>query len=191
MRIGLLGGTFDPVHLGHLSLAEGAQRELRLDQVLWIPSNTPPHKSLPALSPAEDRASMVERAIAGHPGFYLSKVELDRAGPSYAIDTVRSLQAAFQGQAVEWYFLIGSDALEMLPCWKESQELMRRVQFAVVPRPGSGLPDPLPEGVVALGLKTPPICASQIRRRVHTGQSLRGFVPDAVAAYIQEKGLYR
>ena len=190
MRIGLFGGTFNPVHQGHLLLAEGAREQLLLDQLLWIPANAPPHKPLEGNATPEERCRMVELAIAGHPAFRLSRIELDRPAPSYTIETVRQLQAQSPDKNTDWFFLIGSDLVETLPTWRESDALRRLVQFVVIPRPGA-LPADYPADVKQLPIKTPDLCAADIRRQVREGKSIAGSVPEPVHRYIQERRLYR
>ena len=191
MRIGLLGGTFNPVHKGHLLLAEGAKRILKLDQVLWIPARQSPHKAkASALASPKDRAAMVELAIRDHPDFKLSRIELERPSPSYTIDTVRQLQAQVKGRSVIWFFLIGSDIARELPAWRQFDQLVKRVQFVAIPRPG--YTGPLrPEGVKEISVKTINISSSEIRQRIRQKRPIRSFVPAPVCRYIEEHGLYR
>lgn len=207
MRLGLLGGTFDPVHNGHLALAEGAKQVLRLDQVLWIPARMAPQKAgLGAAEDAhatpEDRAAMTELAIKDHPDFQLSRIELDRPAPSYTIDTVRQLKGQSGNPGNEWFFLLGADAAQGLSTWCQIDELLRLVQFVVIPRPvslapGRGGPRPgepkiaLPAGVREIHVKTPDLSASEIRRRIQEGRSIEGLVPEPVHRYIEEHRLYR
>lgn len=190
MRIGLFGGTFNPVHLGHLLLTEGAREILSLNHVLWIPSRIPPHKSLGSGAGPEDRCRMVELAIEGHPNFHLSRLELERPGPSYTIDTVLQLQKEYSGAEHEWYFLLGSEAAEALPTWRESQRLFTLVKFAAVPRPGLPV-GRLPEQVRLIPVPTIHLSASEIRERVGQVKSIRYLVPELVRKFIEEKGLYR
>ncbi len=189
MRIGLLGGTFNPVHRGHLLLAEGALKQLELDEVWWIPARLPPHKDLPGGVSAEDRARMVELAIQGHPKFRLSRVELDRPALSYTIDTVRHLQAQRPDPNTEWFFLIGSDTARELSTWREMSELMKKVRFVAVPRPGE-IPSRT-EGVLEIPVQTVDISSSEIRDRIRSGRSVEGLVPPPVEDYLQQRGLYR
>lgn len=189
VRIGILGGTFNPVHRGHLALAEGAKRLLRLDLVLWVPTRLPPHKSVACHVSAFDRARMVELAIQGHPGHRLSRVELDRPPPSYTSDTVELLRGQFP--RAEWYMLVGSETARELPTWRRFDRLRKRVRFAAVPRPGDPAGAALPPGVLALRVLTLPVSSSLVRQRVRQGWDIHACVPAAVARYIEEKGLYR
>ena len=190
MKIGLLGGTFDPVHLGHLLLAEGVREALSLDQILWIPAHAAPHRpTAPAASP-EDRCRMVELAIQDHPHFRLSRLELDRPPPSYTIETVLRFQKDSPGSGHEYYFLLGAEAAAGLPFWRESQRLFALVQFVAVPRPGVPV-GRLPEQVRLLPVQTLDLSASQIRQRVREGRSIRYWVPEPVRRFIEQRGLYR
>ena len=188
-RIGILGGTFNPVHRGHLLLAEGALRGLRLDRVLWVPAHLPPHKAVACHVSGFDRARMVELAIQGHPGFSLSRVELERPPPSYTIDTVELLRRQFpQG---EWYLLVGSDTAREVSGWREFQRLRRRVRFAAIPRPDDPAGPSIPPFAQLLRVPTLPISSSSVRQRVRLGWEIHSCVPPAVSRYIEERGLYR
>ena len=191
MRIGLLGGTFNPVHLGHLLLAEGAKRYLSLDLLLWIPAHLPPHKNMEARVSPEDRARMVELAIQGHSAYRLSRVELDRPPPSYTIDTVKQLQEQLPGRGNEWFLLVGSENARELPRWREFPELRSRVRFVAIPRPGDPVEGHLPSGAKRLLITTANISSSNIRQRVRQGLEIRHLVPEAVGRFIEEKGFYR
>lgn len=189
VRIGILGGTFNPVHRGHLLMAEGAKRLLKLDLVLWVPTRLPPHKSVACHVSAFDRARMVELAIQGHPGHRLSRVELDRPPPSYTSDTVELLRGQFP--KAEWTLLVGSETARELPAWRRFDRLRKRVRFAAVPRPGDPAGHSAPPFVQVLRLLTLPVSSSSIRQRVRRGWEIQSCVPAAVARYIEERGLYR
>jgi nicotinate-nucleotide adenylyltransferase len=198
LRIGVLGGTFDPIHLGHLRAAENARQSLGLDRVIFVPAGVPPHRPGPACQPI-DRFAMVALATAGHPAFVASDVELRRDGPSYTVDTVASMSAA-GNPADEFCVIVGSDSFAEILSWKDPKRLFSLCAVAVVERP------PEPEGPqVSLELAGPfggariervtgqglPISASSIRRLISEGRSVRYLVPDAVFDYIEKRGLYR
>jgi nicotinate-nucleotide adenylyltransferase len=191
VRIGLFGGTFDPVHWGHLRLAEGAVRLLNLDELRWIPAQQPPHKTVGASSASpEDRAQMVALAIQGNPKFKLDRIELNRPPPSYTIDTVVELQRLHPSKESKWFFLVGSDLAKTLPTWKRIDELRERVTFVAIPRPGDSN-EPLPLGVQRIAVDTIPVSSSEIRQLVREGRPVDHGVPPAVLRYMQEKKLYR
>ena len=190
MRIGILGGTFNPVHLGHLLLAQGALEEIPLDRVLWIPARVSPHKAVEAEVSAEDRARMVELAIEGNLSFRLSRTELSRESPSYTIETIRWLRTESNDPKVEWFFLIGSDTAGELSSWRQIEELRRLVHFVAVPRPGQPTAA-LPDGVRSIPVKTLDVSSSEIRRRIQQKRSIRYLVPESVRSYIEERKLYR
>ena len=201
-RIGLLGGSFDPIHLGHLVLADEAREQLGLERVLLVPSRQPPHKPGRAMAPPAERLRMVELAVAADPLLEACDVELHRGGPSYSIDTVRGLLA---GHAGDWrvHFLIGADTLHELPTWYHIAELADLCDFCVANRPGhrldgfGALSPPLrPDQVDAIRdrvIAIPPmgVSSTAIRRRVRDGRSIRYLVPEAVRRHIDERGLYR
>ena len=187
MRIGLLGGSFDPVHLGHLALAEASRDRLRLDRVLLVVAAAQPLKEAGAAAPAEDRYAMVRLAIRGMPGLEASDLELRRLPPSFTVDTLREVRR-LHPPGTEIFLLLGADALADLPRWRESGEVRSLATVVGCARPGF----PAPEGTsVVLEAATPEISSSEIRRRVAAGKPLDGLVPDDVAAYIEERGLYR
>jgi nicotinate-nucleotide adenylyltransferase len=203
-RVGILGGTFDPIHYGHLVIAEQVREALKLDRVLFVPAGTPPHKQDEEIAAATDRAAMVELAIAGNPAFTVCRVELGRDGPSYTVDTVGELvdEAARRGAARHFFFILSSEALAGLHAWHEPVRLMSLCRLVVVPRPGAPLPDTawleshLPAGAGAdrvVCVQTVPLAhsASDVRNRAAAGRSIRYLVPPAVEAYIREHRLYR
>lgn len=191
MRIGLMGGSFNPVHRGHLLLAEGAKRALNLDLTFWIPVNRPPHKDLePGITTNEDRARMVQMAIRGNPAYKLSRIEMDRLPPSYSVDTVKQLRKENPGKH-DWFFLVGSENGRELAKWKGIEELRKLVKFVVAARPGDPAAEVLPPWVLKLPMITMNVSSSEVRRRIRQGLDIRPLVPEPVARYIEEKGLYR
>lgn len=193
MRIGLYGGTFDPVHLGHLRAAENAREELELDLVAFVPAGVPPHRGAP-LSPASDRLAMVRLATAPHAAFDAWDHELRREGPSYTIETVEALVEARAGDA--FVLVVGADTWPEIPSWRQPERLLQLVELAVVDRPGfaSGpltAPFPGARGVRRVSGPGLPLAASAIRELARAGRSVRFLVPDSVADYVGERGLYR
>jgi nicotinate-nucleotide adenylyltransferase len=194
---GILGGTFDPVHFGHLAIAEQTRESLRLDGVIFMPAGVPPHKPAGAFAPAADRSAMVQLAIADNSAFRLSTIELERPGPSYAVETLERLQ---EEDPAEYVFILSSEALSGLGSWRDPDRLLELCRIAAVPRPGYPMLDrawvaehfPGREDRV-LFMEGPRLghSASDIRRRVGEGGSIRYLVPDSVATYIADHGLYR
>lgn len=209
MKIGLLGGSFNPIHMGHLVVAEEARQRLGLERVLFVPALVSPHKLGKPLAPAEDRLRMVQLAIADNPAFEATDLELCRGEPSYSIDTVQQLREQSGG---EWdiHFLVGADTLAELPAWHRIGELADLCKFVVFSRPeerGAGTPRPQDAleplrtalrddqvaAIAARRIEIPLIGVSStdIRRRVREGVSIRYLVPEAVRCTIVAKGLYR
>ena len=191
MRIGIFGGSFDPVHNAHLALAKLALTELQLDELLWVPAGQPWQKSR-LLSSAADRVAMLALAIEGEPRFVLSPIELERAGPSYMLDTVRVLQA--ERPNVQWFLVIGQDQYAGFHTWHGCTELIARITLAVAARPdASGVVDPrvlaLPHRTVALPMMA--VSSTDIRGRIAHGQGIADLVPHAVASYIARHHLYQ
>lgn len=190
-RIGLFGGTFDPVHLAHVALARVALEQLQLDEVRWVPAGRPWQKAR-LLTPAAHRAAMIELAIADEPRFALDRCELERSGASYTYDTVRDFQAAEPG--CEWFLIIGQDQYAGLHTWLGWQKLLERVTLAVANRPGAPLrASPSVEQVAhqAVALPMMDISSTHIRAEVAAGQRIDALVPPAVARYIDQHHLYR
>ena len=195
-KLGILGGTFDPIHLGHVAAAAAAQSALSLDSILLIPSRIPPHRTQPATASAEDRYAMTELVAADRPGWLVSRIELDREGPSYTYDTLVEL-GKHQSQI---FFITGSDAFAEIATWHRYPAVLELANFVVVSRPGITL-DSLRERVPSLCSEqsrvilveahTPDVSSTEIRRRARAGESLSGLVPDRVARYISAHGLYR
>ena len=193
-RIGLFGGSFDPVHNAHLALARQARDELQLDELRWVPAGQPWQKMRP-VTPAAQREAMLRLAIAGEPRFVIEGCELQRQGPSYTLDTVRELQAAEPG--VEWFLVIGDDQYRNLHTWHGFEQLLQRVTLALAQRPGAvddaAAADARVRAAPQVALALPPmqISASDIRRRVAAGLDIAALVPPAVALDIHQQGLYR
>jgi nicotinate-nucleotide adenylyltransferase len=201
-RLGVLGGTFDPVHVGHVAVARAARDELGLDQVLLVPAGMPPHKIGVPMAPAADRLAMVELAVDGEDRLRASRVEIDRQGPSWTVDTVTGLLEAARaaGRDDELTLILSADAFAGLPAWHEPEHLLRLARVAVAPRPGTGAPslDALPAelravaaGITILRGPNLDISATEIRRRVAAGLPIDGLVAPRVAAYIEAHHLYR
>lgn len=192
-----MGGSFDPVHVAHVALAESALIALRLDEVRWIPVGQPWQKAR-RLAPAEHRVAMVERAVAHEPRFTVDRIEVDRAGPSYTLETVRALQAAHPDVA-EWCLLIGLDQYLNLPSWHGWTELIERVTLAVATREGAA-PEPAlelaahPHRMVPLPMAPHAVSSTDIRTRLSRGETPQSLVPtllsEGVARYIANHQLY-
>jgi nicotinate-nucleotide adenylyltransferase len=200
--LGVLGGTFDPIHIAHLAVAEEARESLGLDQVLFIPAGQPPHKPDQAVTPGEVRLAMIELAIADNPAFAASRMELDREGPSYTVDTLTALRAerAAAGASTELVFIVSAEAFAAFGTWREPRRVLELATIAVAPR--DGFPDATREAVVrefpehadrVVFLDGPRLrlSASDLRARAAAGRSLRYLVPHAVAAHIEDHALYR
>jgi nicotinate-nucleotide adenylyltransferase len=211
-RVAVLGGSFIPIHYGHLLLAEDVLEQLALDRVLFVPAGSPPHKPPTLLAPAADRFEMVRRAIAEHPRFDVSDVELRRTGPSFTVDTLSALAAGGD----QLYYIVGSETFLDLLTWREPRKVAALARLVVIPRAGSvfdtegaaaqkvlheigveggfvhagGAPPPA-RGVLIVHATSLPLSASDLRRRVREGRSLVYRVPPAVIDYVQTHGLYR
>jgi len=197
VRLGILGGTFDPVHLGHLVLAEQAREQLDLGRVLWVPAGEPWRKPERPVSAAEHRLTMVRLATDGHEAFEASAMEIERGGPSYSAETLGALREQRPGS--ELFFILGADALQDLPNWREPERIVQLATVVVAAREGERAPPGELEGLVPglskrvawVEMPRIDISASDLRRRAAEGRSLRYLVPAAVEAYIREHGLYR
>lgn len=198
MKFGILGGTFDPPHNGHLQIAEAAQRALQLDHVVFMPAKQPPHKLDDPISPLETRVALLQCALQDHPQFVISMLEAERPGPSYTVDTLRELRAELPSDA-ELYFIMGMDSLVNLPTWHQPQEIVKLSKLAVAQRPGfhvdlNALDVQVPgakKSVVLIPALETDISATEIRDRVQHNQSIRALVPPAVADYIEQHNLYQ
>jgi nicotinate-nucleotide adenylyltransferase len=213
MKWGILGGTFDPIHVGHLRCAEEIRELFALDNILFVPNSQPPHKDYPAVTPFAQRAQMVRLAIAGHPGFSFSDLEHKRAGLSYSVATVEELLDRHPDAAL--YFILGQDAFQAIQTWKDWEKLLALCHVVVMTRAGwknEGLRSVLPPDYAGRfryeadrdGYQGPTdkmiffrqvsfleVSSSDIRNRIKAGQSVRYLVPDEVLTYIAETGCYR
>ena len=204
MKLGVLGGTFDPIHNGHVAAAEAAERSLDLDAIALIPSHIPPHRHDPVGATGEQRYDMTQLAAASHPGWSASRIELDREGPSYTYDTLAALRRERDpSNGTQIFFITGADAFAEIATWSRYPEVLDLANFVVVSRPGitlDSLRARVPSAfrdrpsastrVILVEAHTPDISSTDIRRRVRAGHSLSGFVPDPVARYIAEHRLY-
>jgi len=198
MNIGVLGGTFDPIHIGHIMVAEEVRARLNLAEVLFVPAGQPWLKVDISLSDAEHRVQMVRLAIADKPYFKVSTMEIERAGPSYTVDTIAELQAQV-GAGDELFFILGWDNLTELPQWREPSRLITMCNLVAVPRPGYPCPNlkalealvpGLSQRLMLMDKPEIDISALEIRSRVARGLSVRHLVPEPVNKYIKEHGLY-
>lgn len=189
MRIGLLGGTFNPIHNGHLNLAEEAKRTLKLDKIIFIPAYIPPHKGADNLIDAEVRFRMIELAIGGRGDFEILRYEIDKRQICYTIDTVEYLKDSYP-EDTEIFFLIGADSLGELDTWKDIEELSKLCRFVVCDRPGFSkiLKYPWLERIDITPID---VSSSQIRRRIREGRDITGLLPKAVEDYIRRNSLYK
>ena len=190
-----MGGTFDPVHHGHLVAASEVAHRFALDEVVFVPTGRPWQKDDRDVAPAEDRYLMTVIATASDPRFRVSRVDVDRGGPTYTVDTLRDLRAEYDAASVqtELFFITGADALASIASWRESDEVLGLAHFVGVTRPGHALTDPgLPEGSVTL-VEVPALAISSTdcRARVAAGAPIRYLVPEGVLEYVAKRGLYR
>jgi nicotinate-nucleotide adenylyltransferase len=187
-----MGGTFDPIHHGHLVAASEVQAWFDLDEVIFVPTGAPWQKADRDVSPAEDRYLMTVIATASNPRFHVSRADVDRDGPTYTVDTLRDMRAVFGGDT-ELYFITGADALARILSWKDALEMLTMAHFVGVTRPGFDLSDDhLPADTVTL-VEVPAmaISSSACRARVAAGEPVWYLVPDGVVQYINKRGLYR
>ncbi len=198
-KIGISGGTFNPIHYGHLIVAELVRDEFGLEKVLFVPSGMPPHKNLSDVAEAEHRFNMVHQAVKNNPGFYESRIEVERGGYTYTIDTVKSLREIY-GEDAKLYYIIGADVLNDLVTWRNYQEVFKVCEFIAVLRPGNDiegfnrqmeyLRDTF--GAIIHFIDTPliEISSTEIRNRIRQGKTIKYLVPEAVEDYIKENSLY-
>ena len=198
MDIGVLGGTFDPIHLGHLLVAEEVRTQLGLAEIVFVPASQPQLRANSPVAPAEHRVQMIRLALANKPYCKLSTTEIDRAGPSYSVDTIAEFQGQLGAQD-ELFFILGWDSLAELPQWREPSRLIKLCRLVAVPRPGYSLPDlnqleakipGLPRRVILMEKPEIDISATEIRNRVAQGLSIRHLIPESVERYIKQYRLY-
>ncbi len=197
--LGILGGTFDPIHYGHLLAGEWVREVYHLDQLIFMPAARPPHKDLSGVLDSQRRYRMVELAVSDNPGFSVSNLELERSGLSYTVDTVRYYLQEYPHTDI--YFIVGVDALQLMHTWKDAEQLVELCRFIVVTRPGYELdrndpalqilPGVLWERLALLSIPGLEISSSDIRQRVMHGLSIRYLLPSAEDKYIQDNHLYK
>jgi nicotinate-nucleotide adenylyltransferase len=196
-KLGVIGGTFDPPHYGHLVLAENARVQFALDRVLFVPAGQPPHKPERPVTPAHHRVAMVEAAVAGNAAFTVSRVDLDRPGPQYTVDMLRILNRIYPG--AELFFLMGGDSLAEFANWRDPSGIVEQARLAVMERPGweanlAALAEEIPcigDRLTLLDAPFLAISGTDLRRRVRAGLPIRYLVPPAVRRYVHEQGLYQ
>jgi nicotinate-nucleotide adenylyltransferase len=197
MKIGVLGGTFDPVHVAHIAMAEKAREALELDEVLLVPAGQPMYKVNRAITPAMHRVAMLQLAVKGKPGLAVSAMELDRPGPSYTVDSIAQLRKYEPGSEI--YFILGSDSLAQLPDWREPARLVAMCRLVALARTGYPRPDMkklegkvpgINKKVIFLDWQDIDVSATDIREKVSQGKSVDGLVPRPVAEYIKKHKLY-
>jgi nicotinate-nucleotide adenylyltransferase len=199
MRVGIFGGTFDPIHVGHLILAEQCREQCRLDQVWFVPAAEPPHKLTTVISPAKSRCDMIEFAIAGNPSFRLNPIELHRTGPSFTVTTLEQLKS--EHPTFDFILLIGADSLRDLAHWRDPRRILELAAVAAVNRGDRPLPDrtelrsvvgsAADDRIVTVTMPGIDISATEIRRRVRDEKSIRYLVPRAVEMYILQQQLFK
>ncbi|MGZ8631180.1 MAG: nicotinate-nucleotide adenylyltransferase [Actinomycetota bacterium] len=195
-RLGVMGGTFDPIHYGHLVTAEEALHQFQLDQVVFVPTGSPWMKEHEVVSPPEDRYLMTVIATASNPLFCVSRMEVDRDGPTYAVDTLRELRHE-RGDDVELFFVTGADAVLEIFQWKQPDELFDLAHFIAATRPGFDIAafeahaETKHPGITVMNVPALAISSTDVRARVHAGRPIRYLVPEGVKSYIEKAGLYR
>lgn len=201
MKIGLFGGTFDPIHMGHLISAENVRELYRLDKIIFIPSAQPPHKRLSIVTPAKYRLKMVQLAIQGNPFFECSSIEIDKPGVSYTIETIREFRKIYSKK--ELYFIVGSDSLFEMHSWYRINDLVKLCEFIFVNRPGYSLWEDqikrlkLSRDIIKVLMKHPVqidpvgVSSSEIRKRIAEGRSIRYLLPEKVQKLLYKKRIYQ
>jgi len=188
MKIGILGGTFNPIHIGHLILAEEAREKLKLDRIIFVPTYLPPHKDNSDIALAKDRLAMIGLAISGNRYFSVSDLEIKRDGRSYTIDTIKEFKNIYPHD--ELYFIIGSDLLKYLDEWRDLNEIIKMVKFIVATRPGYPL-EKIPSYISTVAIRAVDISGFEIRRCLKENKSFRYLVPELVYKYIIKNKLYK
>ena len=188
MRIGILGGTFDPIHNGHIYLAKKVLKGLSLDKIIFIPTYLPPHKKNKRITPARHRYNMVRLAIGGNNRFHISDIELKRKGRSYSIETLSKLRKRY-GKNAMIFFITGSDSLKELKKWKNLKGILKLCKFVVVKRPGFPIKN-MHSNFTALRINAKDISARDIRKKIRNGRSGNQAVPKKVYSYIKKQALY-
>lgn len=199
-RLGIFGGTFDPVHYGHLLLAEQCREHCALDEVWFLPSGSPPHKQGAEITPGKQRFEMLELAIAGHAVFSVNDLELRRSGPTFTVDTLQSIHENSETAGRELFFLIGADSLSDLVTWREPKRIAQLATIVAVNRGGDPLPDlgsirdaigpDVADRIQIVEIPGNDVSSTDIRQRVRDGRSIRFMTPRAVEVFIEQHGLY-
>jgi nicotinate-nucleotide adenylyltransferase len=189
MRIGILGGTFNPIHIGHLILAEEALSKLNLDKVVFVPTCMPPHKTIEGSIKPADRLKMVELAISDNPAFEVSDYEVGSRKTSYSIETLKEFRKLY-GEDAQLYFITGSDLLKDLFSWKSVNDIFKMSKFIVANRPGYPVKE-VPKEVETVVITPIEVSSEDIRRRLKSGRSIRYLVPEKVRSYIMDRNLYK
>ena len=189
MRLGVYGGSFDPPHVGHLLVVSDAVEALGLDRVVWVPTAVQPLKAGRTPAPAALRLAMVEAAVAGVPGFTTSTIEIDRGGLSYTVDTLEAFAEEYAD--AERFLLIGMDSLATFSRWRAPGRIAELAQIAVLQRSTDAVASSVPAGIRLVTTRRVDVSSTEVRDRVRAGRSIRGFVPEPVAAIIERFGLYR
>jgi len=192
VRIGVFGGTFDPPHVGHLLIAADAREALRLDRLIFVPAAAQPLKvHRPAIASAQDRLEMVRLAVADDANYVVDEAEIDRKGLSYTVDTLEHLSGRFPG--AQLFLLLGQDTLESFEKWKNPERIRELATLTVMRRAGASgsRVDTVVEGVTTVSTRRVDVSSTEIRERLHTGKSIKGFVPESVERFIEARGLYR
>ena len=197
LKLGIFGGTFDPIHYGHLRMAEEARERIGLDRVLFVPNQVSPFKVGKLISPCAQRIEMIRLAISGNPAFEFDTIELDRPGPSYTVDTLRAIKLRAPAET-ELFFLTGADAVRDLAGWREPEEILRLTRLVAATRPGvssddivRALPAAWRERILFLEMPELDIAATDLRERIRTGRSIRYLTSPAVEKFVTMRGLYR